>query len=306
MKKILLTFVIGFLLVPFCGIPRAGASEGGIQISPLILNLDITPLETKQQKISITNLNPISLNYVIEVELFSSVTDEGAPSFAGVTKPEGVTTLVDWVSIDPKDQQGEIKPNETKEINCSITIPQGAEPGGHYAAIFAKEIKKNPSGQTQLGVSSRVGTLLLVTVPGDVSKTAEIVSLNYPKIVWGGPVNFEMVIKNTGSVHYDSKAAIELQPLFGSLSSINLGTHTIIPKNSRLFSGQWLNKYPFGYYKLNAKATDGTGQEIVVSSAIWAIPLIIIVPGLAAIILIIVLIKYLKRHLRFVNDKSAK
>lgn len=299
LKTILVTFAASILLVPFF----ARAAQSGIQISPVTYNFEINPNESKEFTITLTNLNSADLNYVIEIEDFSQVSDEGAPSFAGTASSAdaSVTTLKDWIS--PKknsDKEGVISPKQIKDIVFIATIPKGAEAGGHYAAVFAKEVKKNAEGQTELGVASRVGTLILVSVPGVVSKTAEISEFKAPKLVWHGPIDFGMKVKNTGTVHFDSEAKVDAKSWLGKHYVIDLGKHTIIPNNERKYSGTWQSRYPFGRYTLTASATDGNGQPVTTTAILWAIPLVIVIPILVGIIILIWIIIYLRRHVRIV------
>lgn len=296
---ILFVAVATFLLLPFF----ARADKTGIQISPVTYNFEINPNESKEFTISLTNLNSTDLNYVIEIEDFSQVSDEGAPSFAGAatSSDTSVTTLKDWIITKKNsDKEGIISPKQIKDIVFSVTIPKGAEPGGHYAAVFAKEVKKNAEGQTELGVTSRVGTLILVSVPGDVSKSAEISEFKAPTLVWHGPIDFGMKVKNIGSVHYDSEAKVDAKSWLGKHYVIDLGKHTIIPNNERKYSGTWQSRYPFGRYTLTASATNGNGQPVTTTAILWAIPLVIVIPILVGIIILIWIIIYLRRHVRIV------
>ncbi|MCL5407697.1 MAG: hypothetical protein M1429_04335 [Patescibacteria group bacterium] len=303
MKKIFLSLflsslvLIGLLLAsPY----SSKAANRGIQISPLTFNLDIPTNGTGSGKIIVTNLNNADLNYALEVENFAGVTDDGAVTFAGKEEQGDVTTLADWFTFDaPKE--GTIPPNKDKEINFTIQIPQGAEPGGHYAAIFAREVKKSPTGQAEVGIASRVGALVLVSVPGQTSKTAEITDFTYPKFVWRGPNEFTMKVLNTGTVHFDSQANVELKSIIGTTTNVDMGKHTLIPKNTRSYIGNWATKYPFGYYKVTAKAINGNNQPITTTGVIWAIPLIIVIPIIIILIIIILLIKYIRKHYRYVS-----
>lgn len=297
-RKFLLSIGVFCILV----IPGVSfAQQEGIQISPLTYNLEIKPGETKQAKIIVTNLNDTDLQYICEAEPFSGVSEEGAPDFSNTELREGVTTLADWIEFESSTKEGTINPGLEKEINFSISIPVGAEPGGHYAAVFAKQIKKNAEGKTELGVSSRVGTLILVSVPGDVSQSAQITEFNYPKFVWTGPVSFKAKVENTGTVHYDSNVKLTADPLLGSDKEVDLGTHTVLPANTRVFDGKWDNKYPFGYYKLTATATAGDGDAAVATGLLIAIPLVVVLPVLAGLILMVYLIKYVKSHVKIVK-----
>lgn len=299
MKKIkLILLAIGFLPLLFTGVSKASAVQKGIQISPLSFNLTVNENQSKNGYIIIKNLYDDPINYICETENFTQVSDDGAPSFLSVAPQKGVTTLADWVQfIDPKE--GTLQPGKDTKINFNINIPAGAEPGGHYGAVFAKVINKTPDGKTQLGVSSRVGALMLITVPGDVKKSAELSNFTTPKFLWRGPLALSMKATNTGTVHYDSQGTVSIKSMFGKTTKVSMGKHTLIPKNSRNYSGTWTNKYPFGYYKLTASILDGDGKAVTAEQMVCAIPLLIVIPAIAGIILLILLINYLRKHLKF-------
>jgi len=301
-KKVLLLLVaLGFLVFP-AAFSSAQTNQKGIQISPLTYNFEIQPGGSQTAKITLTNRNDEILNFIMETEDFAAVSEEGAPSFTVTPKKEGVTTLADWIAF-PSVKEGAIEPKGEKEITFAINIPQQAEPGGHYAAVFAKEVKKTPEGKTEIGVASRVGTLLLISVPGLVTKTAEITEFSPPKFVWRGPVDLKMKVQNTGSVHYDSLAQVVLKPLWGKEGTVEMGTHTIIPKSIRSYEGKWDKRYPLGYYRLKATAQDGDKGEVEKSATLIAIPLEIAVPVLVVLIIILIVIKYVRRHYKVIANQ---
>lgn len=300
MKKISVV-LLGFglmVLSLFVVVPKALAATKGIQISPLTFNLDVPESGTNGGKIIITNLNAETLSYAVEVENFAGVSEQGGVSFSGKEEDASVTSLKDWFTFD-SPLTGEIPANKDQTINFTVAIPVGAEPGGHYAAIFAREIKKTATGQTVMGVASRVGALVLVSVPGDVTKTVQIDELTYPKFVWRGPTDLRMLVQNTGTVHYDSPGTVELKNMLGRTSTVDMGTHTLIPKSPRLYIGNWATKYPIGRYTVTAKALDGDKQAVTKTAVIWALPLIIVIPALIILILLIIIIKYIRKHYQF-------
>lgn len=301
MKKILISVAILTILGLGSFIPtKIKAASQGIQISPINYEYEISPGNSTNGQFIVSNVTDQPMNYLLETENFSDVSDEGAPSFGGVDEPEmGITTLKDWIIIAPTDKEGTIAPGDRKMIQFSIDIPVGADPGGHYAALFAKQVTKTPEGKSVLGVQNRVGALILVTVPGNVTKTAQITNFTYTKFFWKDPAEFAMKVKNTGSVHYDSVAKVTLTSLLGKKTEIDLGKHTIIPKFSREYAAKWNNNYPFGFYKISATAIDGNGQTITTTGALWAIPVMIVIPVIVLLALIICIIIYLRRHLRF-------
>lgn len=299
----ILGLVFGFLLI-FGRAQAATAPETtGIQISPVTFNFEIKPGATEVSKVTVTNRNNESMDYVLETELFNESSEDGVPSFEAVKAVKGISSLSDWIKF-ADGTSGTIAAKGSKEINFTIEVPKDADPGGHYGAIFVKQIKTSESGQNEVTVAARVGALVLVSVPGQTTKTAQITEFKSPKFVWRGPANFTMKVQNNGTVHYDSGAKVDLKSLFGATSTVDLGTHTIIPKSIRAYTGDWAKKYPFGYYKVTGSATDGDKNPVTKSTYLIAIPLIIVIPIIIFLILLIILIKYLRRHMRFVDTEK--
>jgi len=305
LNAIFVVIAAAVLSLPFF----ASAAQSGIQISPVTFDFEIKPTESKEFTISLTNLNSSDLNYVIETENFNQVSNDGAPSFAGTGSTDAsVTTLKDWISAkNSADNSGVISSKQKKDIVFNVAVPAGAEAGGHYAAVFAKEVKKNTEGQTELGVTSRVGSLVLVSVPGDVKKTVNLKGFSIPSFIWKGPVSISALAENTGSVHYDSQVKVAIKPLIGATSEVDLGKHTIIPKNERSYEGTWDKKFPFGYYKMTASASDGDGAfSSTQQKAVFAIPLLIVVPLIVVIIVILLIVKYVKKNFKVVKATSHR
>lgn len=303
MKKKLWYVLVPLFILGIFSVPLVCSAITGIQISPLTFNYEIKKGDSQTGKILVTNRNDDPLTYKIESEQFNGTDENGAPNFTPV-EPNGITDLHDWISF-PTDAEGTIAPHLDKEVPFVINVPIDATPGGHYAAIFAREIRKTPEGQTVVGVASRVGTLVLVSVPGPVTKGAEIISFTSPKFIWKGPVDFILKIKNNGTVHYDSQAKVELKPaLFGSTQTVDLGKHTLVPTSTRSYSGIWNKRFPFGYYNITASAKDGNGQDITTKTTLWAIPLEIVLPAIVLVIIIVLIIGYIRRHVRFISNKT--
>lgn len=299
--KIFLLFlgVLGLLITTQTS--KVKAANTGIQISPVTFNFEIKPGETQTGKMTITNRNDETMDYVMELEIFEDSSENGVPSFTAVKPAEGLSSFVDWVTF-PDGNIGSVPVGESKQVSFIISVPVGAEPGGHYGAIFAKQTKPLLEGGNQVGIAARVGALTLISIPGKTTQGLKILEFDVPKFVWRGPVDFKMRVKNTGSVHFDSKAVAKIQNLIGGPTNFELGTHTILPKNTRVYEAIWASKYPFGYYTVTPTATDGNSKIISGATVTMiAIPLVIVIPSLVGLLILIWVIVYLKRHVRIVK-----
>lgn len=301
MKKLLLCLIVATALfvLPFQSF--AQTQDSGIQISPLTYNYEITPGKSQQAKITLKNLSSEPIDYTIETENFTATSEDGAPVFAFGPASEGVTSLADWFDFSG-GKTGKLGPKGSGDVEFTISVPEGAEAGGHYAAVFAKVIKKTEEGKTELGVSSRVGTLILVSVPGEITNGVEIEELSIPRWIWKGPVTLGMKVKNTGSIHYDSQADISFNPvLFGNDTKVGMGEHTVLPSSTRDYEGKLNKKYPFGIYKVTATATGGEANPAVRLVTVYAIPLIIVLPLIALIAIIAISMHYIRKKYKIVS-----
>ena len=60
-------------------------------------------------------------------------------------------------------------------MNYSIHTPVNAIPGGHYGAVFFNN--PDSSSSASISMNRRIGSLLLVTVPGDIVVAPEFGSI---------------------------------------------------------------------------------------------------------------------------------
>jgi len=308
--KMSLAFFAFFLFLLF---PFEAFAKNSIQISPLTYNFEIKAGESSKAKITITNSSGHNFDYICQVEDFYGTNEQGAPIFSKNQAKNNNSGLADWLNIPNNENEGIIAPGGKKIITANIIIPKNANPGGYYAAVFVGQNIEN--NKSPFSISSRVGTLILVSVPGNGSKAeaikkAEIGNFSFPKIIWSNyklvlnygkfpkiekrKIDFKALIKNTGMVHYDANAAVGVKSIFGNEDRVDLGTHTILPGSNRSYNGEWNKKYPFGYYKLTLIVAN---QEQILASektSILVIPLPLII---GIFIILFLLISFIRTRL---------
>jgi len=215
-------------------------------------------------------------------------------------KGSGKTTLASWIEVSADNFY--LSPNETKEIPFTITVPANGEPGGHYAAIFFKTEPTSTKGQAQLEISGRVGALVLVSVPGQVSKTGEILEFKTPKFVNSGPVKLFVRFKNTGTVHYQLGGTIKIYNWLGKeTATVQLPEHLVLPGSTRQFEGSWKANFLFGKYKARLEMKDGGGNTRTAEAIFFAFPWKIGLIILGSLLILINITYIIKRKFKIVR-----
>jgi hypothetical protein len=93
-------------------------------------------------------------------------------SGSGVT----VNSMASWISFE-NTGLFTIAPKSNRKINYTINTPSGAIPGGHYGAIFFNSPENGNITGGSISMNRRIGSLLLVTVPGDIVVAPEFGSI---------------------------------------------------------------------------------------------------------------------------------
>jgi hypothetical protein len=238
-----------FLLVSaivgiFCVYPFYARAEIGIAIAPLVFEMTGTPGETISNQVRVTN----KAQTITEIKM--SAENVGPSDEEGHVAPEETSSysLASWVSIDP--QSVVLGPEESVWVDFKITVPANAEPGGHYGTILAAGsvvASDQPTGAT---IIPRVGSVLLVTVPGSLTEKLNVLDFTAPKYSEYGPINFEMKFQNEGTVHVKPSGVITVTNWLGQkVAAIPFPEKNILPGAARKIEaslGQhwlWAGKY---------------------------------------------------------------
>lgn len=290
----LLVFLSLFFVLP------AGATT---IISPLV-EIEADPGQTQTGVVKIFNETDQDLFLTASIEDFSPVVEAGQAVYQG-TDPK--SEQLEWFEL----AQDEIVllPRQVIIVPFTITVPQTATPGGYYAAILWQSETKAVVDQPNVGVNSKVGTLVLLKVNGEVLEAGEIVDFQTQPVAnyfFELPINFTVRFVNSGNIHLRPTGQVELAGPFGQSIDlpINLNHRNVLPASSRRFEVVWgqskagnflvdfwqglkseITNFAIGPYSASASLTYGTANQQVVSLPItfWLVPyrlLIVFVLGL--------------------------
>jgi len=287
-----------FLLgLSFISVTKAIAQSAlGLTAIPPRLEVTIEAGQVITKEIKVRNESNLEKIISTSVRDFIVTDDLGTPlQVEGSSQEDNRWTASSWIQISPTELK--LKPGETKSLVLTIIAPEDALAGGHYAMVLHSPQNDVSIDQTGAAIQTNVGSLVYITVPGDITQNASIKEFSAPKFSEYGPINFKTIITNLSDIHITPAGAINIYNTFGlKTSQINLDNTNIFPSTSREFINTLDRRLMFGRYKAQINAAYGTaGQLLTATIFFWVIPYKLIALLLAIIIIIFLIVKLKKK-----------
>ncbi len=209
-----------------------------LTISPVRIEVSGNPGETISEDILIKNESESTMTYYSSFSNFQSQGESGTPSF--VDAKDDLGTWMDTATSIV------LKGSESKYIKLNITIPNNAEPGGHFAAVFWGT---NPNDTKGVSIGAKTGTLILLSVNGDVKESAGLVDFSTKdNKFWYNtlPVSFTYRFRNDGGDRIKPVGKITMRDLVylpAARIDANPSNGNILPNSTRRFDVDWV-KHP--------------------------------------------------------------
>ncbi len=241
----------------------------GLTVSPVVDEFTAKPASTVSRQVKITNpvrqtitLYPVVLN-------FYTNNDQGQPTFYTLQERSSQYSLSDWVSFPQKSVT--IAPGQSEQFPYTIAVPADGEPGGHYGAVlFSTEPPTVTQNQSQVSVVGLIGTLVLVSVPGDVVQKTVISTFDAPSFLVQPPVRLALTFNNLGNIHTKPTGEIRIKNMFGSLVTslkVNEGLSNVLPQSQRKFNLAWKFGWQrIGYYTATAIIAYGNPEQALTAT----------------------------------------
>ena len=269
------SFLVVFLLV-FVAILSGNLLAGSISISPLRQELELAPGQAFTSRLQVHNSSPRSSTIHLSAESFGVVNEYYDYSFTQSGD------LKKWLKFDKPELV--LGPNSSGSANYTLGIPNDAEPGEKYIALFASVDSK--SSNDSVNSIDRVGLLLYITIAGNVSKRANVVHARIPPLTFTHNPKWNIRLNSTGTAHFRSKITTAVTNVFGKTVSNNKQDHLILPNTVRFIENSVnLGRVP-GIYKVSFLIGRGDDPAYkltkwVVYLPLWSIILLAVVLTLA-------------------------
>ena len=183
------------------------ASSPKLFVSPPIFEMKVKRGETIENKIKIKNQSEISLPIKAVTSDFSAADETGQIIFDESEQDPSFSSKF-WIKIERPDFI--LDPGEMEEVNFSISVPENAEPGGHYAVVlFEPQLPSFYFKEGQPRVIPKIGVLFLFSVEVEglqrSNEPLTIVEFNIPKQVRLDKL--ENFVASVGGIFSEVKAA---------------------------------------------------------------------------------------------------
>jgi hypothetical protein len=273
----------------------------GLRIQPVKVSHTLNPGEEISGVISLTNAGGDEDDTLITLKTEDFVPIAGGEGANFTGRAPGVTTVMDWITLGENNERSFlIKKDEGRGIPYTIRAPLDAEPGGHYGVLFFTA--QRVSGRETLNVSTRVGVLVLVSVPGSHLQKGRILNFaTAEKFYQTDPIDFLTRFENTGTVHFEPKGSIKITNIFGKdVGEVSVEGQVVLPTGIRNLTSKWdVNGLLFGKYNAHLEIVDGDGEKLSSKSAsFYVFPIWLMLEFLGAVIFLYLVLRYMKKKVR--------
>jgi hypothetical protein len=272
-------------------------SGNGFRISPVRVEMTIDKGKSDTATLSIENPTSGPINAKIVANDFEAAADEtGQPriildSTKSAPSNSFKSLIGDLGSIY-------LPPSTTKDIKVKITVPANASAGGYYGAV---RVVPDTEANKNVSLSASVGTIFLITVPGQLTESLQLVEFTAAKngstgrfFVNSGEMSIVTRLKNTGNIHVKPFGHVQVTDRSGKVVEeyeFNNGTPraNVLPNTTRKFDDKLKNQKWIGKYTITANLGYGTsGSLITAKNTFWVIPVWVFI-ALAVLVVLFVL-----------------
>lgn len=307
-----ITAVMSLVALGVAGVSAQNNSNkvaNGFQISPV--RSEFTIEKGKSQTLTVTIQNPTDVATTAKAivnNFIASDDQSGEPRLILDEKsPQPKNNFKNLVGTVPDVPLG---PKEKKDVNINISVPENATAGGYYGAI--RWVPGSTSQSGNVGLTASVGTIVLVTVPGNLNEQLNLQELttgqngNNKVFFRNGQVDVITVLKNSGDIHVKPFGKITVKRTFGKqVAEIEFNNvdprANVLPDSTRKFVTTLpKDVQKFGRYtvELNLGYSQGSGQLITAKTTFWYVPPLYLLIFAAVIVLIVAAIYWFVRKSR--------
>jgi hypothetical protein len=208
-----------------------------LTLSPVRLEIKGDPGQELTEEMTLTNDTESVQTFYASFANFEAQGETGNPAFV-----ESKDDLDTWMSTEDRVV---LQPSSSLIVPIKIKIPNNAEPGGHFAAVFWGTSPGEAQGSV-LSIGAKVGMLVLLSVSGDIKEEGGLLEFNtVGNKFWYNtlPVSFIYRFQNDGSDRIKPMGRAKIRnTFFIRVDSIdpNISQGNVLPGSIRRFEFDWI------------------------------------------------------------------
>lgn len=284
----------------------------GLSISPTISEFTLKPGQADKIDITLKNITVNPLNAIASINDFESDNSTGNPQLISDNEdpsPNSIRKFIVGLDNVP------LAIGEQKKISVAIQVPNDTPAGAYFGVI---RFKASPAiaGVTpapgEVSLSASVGTVVLVTVPGQIKEQVQITGLkvysgnkNAPResgLFFTKPNQAGVEVHNLGNGFIKPQGTIEVRRTFGGrvfsyqLNGLKVKAN-VLPNSKRTFINEIKNINRPGRYTVTANVFYGQGSDVLVlSKSFWYLPVWLFLIILAVLAILVGAVLYARRR----------
>lgn len=296
---------------------KTGTSGDAFKISPVRQDVVVKPGTSLTVDVWITNLSNDPQNLQVVLNDFIASGDEtGTPQLLLNGKAAPTHGLKQFITAIPNVM---LAAQQQKDVKVTITIPKNAAGGGYFGAVrFVPAGNNTTTGSVSL--TGSVGSLLLVTVPGNITEHLSVAKFGAASqktnnlgsfFTSGKDLEALVSFSNTGNIQLEPFGKIELKKASSVLGVYEINNTTprgnVLPDSMRRFTSNLTGVGSLGKYTLVGNFGYGSkGQLLTTTSTFYIVPVSAIAIGFVVLLFIIFCIFVLPKMIRAYNQRIVK
>lgn len=239
--------VMGFIAITpttFAAEPTNTEDEN-ILLSPTKKRYEMAAGESKQDSMKIVNDGSSPISFIVYARPYSVRNENYDPNYDSNAKN---ADAYKWVQFD--EGSYDLAPGESTDIGFTVRVPQNATPGGHYGVLFAETQVLTQPGGTSIVQKKRVGSIMYVTVKGDVKLSGDFVGESVPFFQTKAPIAINQRVANKGNTDFIATSTVSVSDIFGGVKFKNQKESAVLPETTRAIDNSWVNPAWIGLYRV--------------------------------------------------------
>lgn len=263
---------------------QQGPSGSGLSISPTLSEYTLKPGQADKLDITLKNVTINDITAQSFINDFKADNTTGSPQIITDTtkiSPNSIRKFIIGLDDVP------LRVQEQKKITLAIQIPKDTPPGAYFGVIRYKAVPAglNAPKEGEVALSASVGTIVLITVPGNLKEQVQLSDLHIYSgrstgtFFFSKPTDVGVEVRNLGNGFAKPFGTVEVTKLFGDKTVYTYQINntnprgTVLPSSSRIFKNPIKNINQVGHYTVTASLTYGSGSDVLVlKKAFWYVP----------------------------------